>query len=48
MDVLTPEHIQSTLAERGVETEITFFDESTATSQQAADQSPRRLQVDTH
>jgi len=38
MDVLTSEHIQNTLTTLGVNTEITFYGESTATSQQAADQ----------
>ena len=38
MDVLTSEHIQNTLTTLGVDTKITFYGESTATSQQAADQ----------
>lgn len=37
MEALTPEHMQATLKALGVDTEITFYDETTATSQQAAD-----------
>ncbi len=37
MQLLTPDDVQSVINELGLETKIHFFDESTATSQMAAD-----------
>ncbi len=37
MEPLTPEHVKKVFSEKGVEIELRFFEASTATSQQAAD-----------